>query len=315
MKSKKLIEAKVKDVLLQRKTQAENVADANLKTALENPEFKTTFNNAKSCIYEIAKAEFEKKDATKIKLEFKNLQNQLNNLLKNMGFSKTDLKPQYYCPICGDTGLVKGKPCACYKTELSRAILEETGIELQTLPKFETANFSVFDKNIRDDIQTFYSKMESYSKKLSMSDKKIITLTGGTGVGKTYLTQCVVSNALKNGAFTIFTTAFNLNNDMLKYHCSPLEGKEEVLEPYIACDLLVIDDFGSENILNNVTREYLYLIINERLAANKNTIITTNLNLQQIRDVYDERIFSRLANTRTSALLEIPGTDIRVKKS
>ena len=100
----------------------------------------------------------------------------------------------------------------------------------------------------------------------------------------------------------------------MKYHCAKLEEKDEILNNYINCDILCIDDLGTENILKNVTCEYLFLIINERLIRNKATIITTNLNLTQIIDVYDERIYSRLKDKQSSIVVNLTGDDIRTMK-
>ena len=103
-----------------------------------------------------------------------------------------------------------------------------------------------------------------------------------------------------------------MNNLFLKYHCAPLEEKDNVLEKILECDLLLIDDLGTENILKNVTNEYLYLIINQRLETNKNTIITTNLNADDLKNLYDERIVSRLANKQTCITAVLPGSDLRL---
>ena len=91
-----------------------------------------------------------------------------------------------------------------------------------------------------------------------------------------------------------------------------MEEKKDILDKYLSCELLCIDDLGTENLIKNVTVEYLYLIINERLQSGKNTIITTNLDLQQIMQNYDERIFSRIANKQECILFNMTGDDLRL---
>ena len=93
-----------------------------------------------------------------------------------------------------------------------------------------------------------------------------------------------------------------------------MEEKEEILIPYINSDIVFIDDLGTENKINNVTNEYLYLIINDRMQSHKKTIITTNLGFEQIQATYGERIFSRLMHKKYSRKINFPGTDLRVKK-
>ena len=111
-----------------------------------------------------------------------------------------------------------------------------------------------------------------------------------------------------------YTTSFNFNQDMLKYHCARLEEKEEILSPYLSSEILFIDDLGTENKINKVTNEYLYLVINDRMMNHKKTVITTNLDFGQIQDSYGERIFSRFAHKKQSLKIVFPGKDLRVKK-
>ena len=136
-------------------------------------------------------------------------------------------------------------------------------------------------------------------------------LSGAVGVGKTYLMECVVNELVENGTFVLYQTAFAMNQNLLKIHCGSMEEKEG-LNDYLNCDLLCIDDLGTENIIKNVTIEYLYSIINERMINNKKTIITTNLNISQLNDRYGERICSRMVDSSKCLKLDIQGVDIRL---
>ena len=135
---------------------------------------------------------------------------------------------------------------------------------------------------------------------------------GDTGVGKTHLLGCLTTYALDKNILIKYATAFNFNQDMLKYHCAKLEDKEEIIGQYINSEILFIDDLGTENRINNVTNEYLYLVINERMQNHKKTIITTNLDFAQIQEVYGERIFSRLMHKKESLKINLSGDDLRV---
>ena len=109
-------------------------------------------------------------------------------------------------------------------------------------------------------------------------------------------------------------TAFGLNNTSLKYHTTFDNTKSSILEPLLTCDVLVIDDLGTEPINKNVTLEYLYLVINERQLAGKPTIITTNLTPDGVINRYGERIFSRINNKLISLNIKLDGQDMRLKK-
>jgi DNA replication protein DnaC len=141
-----------------------------------------------------------------------------------------------------------------------------------------------------------------------------VLILGDTGVGKTHLIECMTSYSLGKGLKIKYTTAFNFNQEMLKYHCAKLEEKDEILDPYLSSDILFIDDLGSENKITNVTNEYLYLVINERMQNNKKTVITTNADFAQIQDSYGERIFSRLMHKKQSLKINFTGVDLRIKK-
>ncbi|MEG1581888.1 MAG: ATP-binding protein [Clostridia bacterium] len=140
-----------------------------------------------------------------------------------------------------------------------------------------------------------------------------LLILGETGVGKSYGTLCLTTEIIKKGYSASVLTAFEMTNLFLKYHTTIDAEKIEALSPILDPDLLVIDDLGTEPILKNVTLEYLYLIIAERMNKQKLTVITSNLSLSNILDRYGERIFSRLNNKELSAVIKLQGDDLRLK--
>ena len=118
---------------------------------------------------------------------------------------------------------------------------------------------------------------------------------------------------VQKGYTTLFISAFDLNNMFLEEHLSTYEQKEH-LKNLMETDCLIIDDLGTEPMRKNVTKEYLLLLLNERLTKNKATIITSNLSPEQILNKYEERIFSRIFNKRSSLILEFNGKNNRLKK-
>lgn len=301
--------------LIQLKHQhAQAKAEEHLMSAMESVNYKNAYNAVRRLEFDIAKAQFHNQDVKTLKQELEKQKETLKLELKKTGLKQTDLAPDFECKICNDTGFKDNQKCSCYKKLLSEKLLLYSGINSSALPKFSDVNFAIFDSAIIGEMKSLYEKMEQYTNNLATTSKKVITLIGKTGVGKTYLTECMVENAIAHSNYTVYVSAFSLNEDMLKYHLASIYDKNAIINKYLHCDFLVIDDLGTEPRLNNVTEEYLYLIVNERLTKNKNTLITTNLGLKQIQDVYGDRIFSRIANQYKCVLINMQGQDLRIKK-
>ena len=301
-----------KFVLQQRKYKAERLAETNLEKALGNKTFKNNYDKLMSLTWEIGKAEYEKKDTKTLYTEYKKLEDSNKKTLSSIGLTPADLKPQYFCKKCKDSGVYKNAECSCLKSLFSESMLESSGITSKN--NFKNANMAIWDKEVKDINLVLYNKMKKYSEELAKTTKKLITISGKTGVGKTYLAQCMVNESIAQGNYTIFISAFELNQQFLTYHCANISEKSEILSPFLTCDFLVIDDLGTENILKNVTREYLYLLLTERLADGKNTFITTNLTIDEIDRIYDGRISSRIVDKRNAVTLLMEGSDLRLKK-
>ena len=138
-------------------------------------------------------------------------------------------------------------------------------------------------------------------------------ISGNTGVGKTYLLDSICNKLIEKNVVVNYYTAFALSDLFLKYRSSFNEAKAGLLDGVLTCDVLIIDDLGSEsNIKNN--EEYFYSLFNERLVKNKSTIITSNLDMEQLLYRYGERTFSRLCNKSNSVIIKINNKDLRLIK-
>ena len=131
-----------------------------------------------------------------------------------------------------------------------------------------------------------------------------------TGVGDRY----VLEEMLKKNYSVCFLSAFDMNNMFLKYHTTFDSTKNSWLEPLVECDMLFIDDLGTEPVMKNVTLNYLFLLLSERERFKRPIIITTNLLPENILDRYGERIYSRLNNKLSSLVLYVEGDDLRLSK-
>ncbi len=204
--------------------------------------------------------------------------------------------PNYACKHCNDEGFINGQMCNCLKKEISSIMLKESG--------FET--LKCFDDNKDTALAPLYKLMKDWCNK--KSEKNLIYIAGPTGVGKTYLLQCMANELINNGKIVKIVTAFAMNQDFKTFQKT---GDDEYLQKYLDCEVLFIDDLGTEPIYKNVTLENLYIIINERKMRKLSTIVTTNLTLEDIRNRYDERIFSRIIDRQTSITFSIDGEDKR----
>ena len=139
-----------------------------------------------------------------------------------------------------------------------------------------------------------------------------ILFFGGTGTGKTFLSNCIARELLNTSHSVIYLTAIELFTTFQRQDFSRFGEDKDSDANYLSdCDLLIIDDLGTE-VGNTYTNSKLFYVINERMLKKKSTIISTNLSLSEIRDSYSERIFSRITSSYT--ILKVFGSDIRMMK-
>ena len=303
---------KVLEDLKRSKNQAEFVARQFFDIAMQNEEYKKLYLEYKALTYDIAKLEYEKKSCSEQKKKLKELKINLELALGKLGMTADDLKPQYNCKRCMDTGYVDGKECSCLKKRVSELILKDIGVTVNPQHTFENVDYSLFDKP--ENGKKMFEKISHWCETFGTSKYKNLLLTGTTGVGKTYLVESICNKLLSKNISVMFLTAFALNNLFLKFHTTFDSSKSSILEQVLDCDVLIIDDLGSEPKYKNVTEEYMYLVTNERLSKNQSTIITTNLGLEGVLSRYGERTFSRLCNKQNSIILKIENSDIRLKR-
>ena len=140
---------------------------------------------------------------------------------------------------------------------------------------------------------------------------RIFFLYGSTGVGKTFLSHCIARELLKTAHCVLYFSAFDLF-DKLAQNTFARKTETDPGEDFIYdCDLLIIDDLGTE-LSNSFTTSQLFICLNERILRQKPTIISTNLALEDIKSIYSERTFSRISSNYT--LLRLTGDDIRIQK-
>ena len=136
-------------------------------------------------------------------------------------------------------------------------------------------------------------------------------LYGSTGVGKTFLSHCIASELLKTAHCVLYFSAFDLFDRLAQTAFSRKSETDPGDDFILDCDLLIIDDLGTE-LTNSFVSSQLFLCINERISRRKSTIISTNLKLEDFSATYSERTFSRIASNYQ--MLKLIGKDIRIQK-
>ena len=296
--------------ILKRKLQAEEIADKNVNKVLKEDDIRILFVKCKKLVVDIAKLEVDGKDSSEKRKEYNEARDVIAELLKEKGIDKSELKPQYTCSQCKDTGYIKGVMCECLKREISLELIKQSGLDIDAMAKFSD-DYSVFEDP--EKVKVIYTKMKKFIKDIDTVAIDNVLILGDTGVGKTHLMECMATYAVELGKEIKYSTAFNFNQDMLRFHCASLEEKGDIMNNYINVDILFLDDLGTENKITNVTNEYLYSVLNERMLNHRKTIITTNLDFGQLQDVYGERIFSRLMHKKQSLKINFTGKDLRLK--
>lgn len=305
-------ERAIKAVTAQRQLEinsAKAVAEKNLMRALSIPEIADVHTKYVNLSFQASiKNNVSENDVNAALKEYR-------RILQSHGFSEDDFVYEPTCPVCGDTGSVNGKVCKCIWSEYIKALKAESKIEEKA--KFTFADCKtdkIADETQRNALNSFYSFMKRYSLKIPDTKLKNIVFSGSTGTGKTCLASAVARNAVENGKSCVYLSAFEFNNEMLAAHTSPISERIYRLHDVLTADLLVIDDLGVEPMYKNVTREYLLLVLEERTRKGLCTLITTNLDEQNIQAKYGDRIFSRLSDKRLSQIGKFGGNDLRVSQ-
>lgn len=260
----------------------------------------------------------------KLKEENLDLSMRKVELLCEHGYAPDYLSMRYTCPDCKDTGYIGNQKCHCFKQAIVDLVYSQSNIKKAiNMENFNTFTFDYYDNTYVDETtkltplanaQKVVNTCRNFIQNFDTTYANIL-LYGNTGVGKTFLANCIAKELLDTAHTVIYLTAFQLFDILEKNKFGKGEDNYEAENQFdyiLDCDLLIIDDLGTE--LNNTfVTSQLYLCINERHLRQKSTIISTNLSWNDLNTNYSERIFSRI--TSNYLLLKIIGEDIRLKKA
>lgn len=245
--------------------------------------------------------------------QIKALREQSEALLAGAGYDAHYLDPVYSCTLCRDSGLLEDTTrCECFKKRVLEDKLDAARLtdDAVSFEKFDLNRFSndPIDngKSQRDMMVRIRDICITYADSFP-NCSSILLLSGGIGLGKTYVSKCIMRRVIERGIIAASFTAYRLFS---MFHQHRL-GEDVDLDPILEVPLLIIDDIGTEPMTKNVTKEYFFDLINERGAAGRKTVIVTNLPFHELDERYGERIFSRLMDKRFSQKILFKGRDIR----
>ena len=266
--------------------------------------------------------EGDKSVLDRLKEDLKDLREQKALIIRAAGYPDDYLELHYRCPDCRDTGLVDGRKCHCFLQAQMKLLHAQSNLE----DVLERENFKALSYEYYDDTEILPQlgiTNAAYMRRVVAGcrefvhdfDKKHdnLLLTGSTGVGKTFLTTCIARELMDDFHSVIYLTASDLF-DVFSRNKFDYDNAEDMKDMYrfiLDCDLLIIDDLGTE-LNNSFTSSQLFYCINERMNMSRSTIISTNLTLARLRDSYTDRVTSRIMSGYR--IIPLYGGDIRLLK-
>jgi len=245
-------------------------------------------------------------------------------LLTEHGYPADALDDKPACPKCSDTGWVGANMCACLKALCTEEQIRELSKLLDLGEQsFDTFRLDYYSQSVwpgrgtspRDNMDLVYEVCLNYAQKFGRFYFKNLFLSGAPGLGKTFLSACIARSVSEQGRSVVYDTAGNIfaQFETRKFQ-RDAEGVQTALDEtrrYLTCDLLILDDLGSE-LTTQFVQSALYELLNTRLVANRHTVISSNLTMEEAARRYSPQIASRLIGEYH--VLHFFGDDIRLLK-
>lgn len=249
------------------------------------------------------------------------LQRERAELLGKLGYTETALDDVPACPLCGDTGWTGTEMCSCLKELCTQEQLKALTalLNLTDEQSFDRLRLDVYSdqpweggRSPRENMRRVAAVCEGYARQFPDYPLKNLLLSGGTGLGKTFLSGCIAREVSRRGCSVVYDTAINLFSafETRKFSRDMEEERQARGDTrrYIGCDLLILDDLGSE-LTTPLVQSALYEVINSRLQTGRRTIISTNLSMEDIAARYTPQIVSRIGGLYRE--LTFYGEDLR----
>lgn len=254
----------------------------------------------------------EKKGDYKEKI--RELKDRQADILASLGKPASYLDDIYTCEKCKDTGYIGTVKCDCFRKREIELLYKESNLKNMagnfTFEDFDLGLYSEADEDIRTGrnakelAENALNAAKAFVNEFDKT-KGNLFIYGNTGLGKTFLSTCIATALINTTHSVVYVTATELFNKLNTF------DEEVESSPILDCDLLIIDDLGTEY-LSEISASKLFYCINERLLRGKSCVISTNLDLKSVRDHYSERLFSRIVSSYK--IIKLYGRDIRTAK-
>lgn len=236
-------------------------------------------------------------------------------LLKTAGYPEDYLDVKYSCDKCNDVGYNGVNMCSCMKKALVNEAYNHSGLgkvlKHQTFKNFDLSYYE--DENDRTQMQSILEKAKKYVSDFGKPEKDSnLLFIGTTGLGKTHITTAIAKGVIDKSFDVVYDSAQNIVRafEMERFEKDERAGVET--QRYFDCDLLIIDDLGTE-FRNSFTQSCIYNLLNTRINAGKSMIISTNIDsTSKLLEMYDDRITSRLVGSFRP--FKFVGKDVRLAK-
>lgn len=252
------------------------------------------------------------------------LQEELKQLLADNGYPSDAFEPKYNCALCGDTGYIEDGNrtvvCKCLKQALVQIACDELNRTAPlALSTFDSFRLDYYDNRIDPSLgMSPYQLMDrilkfcrSYAETFTPNAESIL-MRGATGLGKTHLSLAIANEVIRRGYGVVYVSAPSVVQKLEKQYFSRGESDDSLMDLLTDCDLLIIDDLGTE-FRTQFSVSQLYNVFNARMLQHKPVIINTNLDLVEMEKAYSHRFVSRISGSSTK--LDFVGKDIRVRKN
>lgn len=270
---------------------------------------------------EVLRGADAKERLTQLKVSNLKLQTELKEILSSENLPDNYLEVEYQCKMCNDTGYINGKLCECFKQFMKKEVYNRLNalspLSLSTFDSFSLDYYSaISSKEGATSPQKRMSDIFNYCKKYAenfSNGSKSLLMQGATGLGKTHLSLAIANTVIEKGFGVIYASTQNiiakLEKERFRYNRN--DDTEDTESYLIECDLLILDDLGTE-FSTPFSNAAIYNIINSRIMLSKPTIISTNLTTKELEKAYTQRVASRIIGNNIR--LAFLGNDVRQKK-
>lgn len=311
-------------IYYQRQTRTRHILEERTSEIYDSiPEYRALEDEISHLSVEYAKKRLNNDEASpNLDEQIQLISEKKERLLTKHGYPIDYLKPVYTCPDCQDTGYIGTKKCHCFEKEIVNYLYSQSNLkDILARENFSHFNIELYPDDYveestgqtpRDNMRNILNKTRDFLAHFD-TDPANLLLYGNTGVGKTFLTNCIAKELLDSYHTVVYLTSLQLFDILETYkfdHELSYEEKDARISYILDSELLIIDDLGTE-LNNSFISSQLYYCIDTRLNHRHSTIISTNLSFDDLRGQYSERIFSRLTSNYT--LLKLTGDDIRLQ--